>query len=279
MIRPLRFVSAIHIPPFAPSILLSGGGDQAINCWDWLAGQRTGELPVLDTVKPFIKVLSKKRKRGENEEDGDDGAEGSSKPIKPHGKKGRGKNKKKVGEQQTPEAAEDGNHNDDGDTKNTEMVEDDSAERTEKSTVPGSASPAPAGEGVSEPSEPTLVLKTILTLEADGKQIIMFQSVGYVTAFLICILLMRSRASAIFWCPFDSLGSHAVKAYDFGVPVLGVIPALQLGQVWVLLDAHWTNPTGPSQTAPPSAVKLVQLTPEAVRTFYPAPNLRSTFTR
>jgi tRNA (guanine-N(7)-)-methyltransferase subunit TRM82 len=59
-----RFVSAIHIPPFSPSSLISGGGDPMLKIWDWMSGKVLHEIVIFDTVKPFIKVKAPTRKQG-----------------------------------------------------------------------------------------------------------------------------------------------------------------------------------------------------------------------
>ncbi|KAJ7231880.1 WD40-repeat-containing domain protein [Mycena haematopus] len=51
-----RFVSAIHIPVFSPTELVSGGGDPMLKIWDWMTGKVKREIPILHAVEPFIKV-------------------------------------------------------------------------------------------------------------------------------------------------------------------------------------------------------------------------------
>jgi tRNA (guanine-N(7)-)-methyltransferase subunit TRM82 len=82
-----RFVSAIHIPAFAPSTLISGGGDPAIKIWKWMTGSLLFEVPISDAVYPFIKVRPKKRKWGEDHDDSEEVCQHK----KLHGRKGRGK--------------------------------------------------------------------------------------------------------------------------------------------------------------------------------------------
>lgn len=72
------------IPPFDPSSLVSGGGDPALNIWDWMNGTLKYQLPVADTVRPFLKVSENKHKwhREQNTSNGASGRKG----------RGRGKN-------------------------------------------------------------------------------------------------------------------------------------------------------------------------------------------
>ncbi|KAF8074939.1 quinon protein alcohol dehydrogenase-like superfamily [Lyophyllum atratum] len=100
-----KFVSAIHNPAFAPSDLVSGGGDPALKIWDWMTGVVKHEVSVGDTVEPYIRVRTPKRRRGE---DGEDGPETRRKG---RGKKAKGKGKAKaeseVAEAEIAEVAED----------------------------------------------------------------------------------------------------------------------------------------------------------------------------
>lgn len=71
-----RFVSALHIPPSHPSILVSGGGDPHIFLWDWMTGKQKHAIPILDAVTPYLRVKvnpSSRRKWGRDEEDGGGG--------------------------------------------------------------------------------------------------------------------------------------------------------------------------------------------------------------
>ncbi|KAJ7066403.1 WD40 repeat-like protein [Mycena amicta] len=51
-----KFVSAIHIPHFAPDILISGGGDTMLKVWNWLDGRLLRDISVLHVVEPYIIV-------------------------------------------------------------------------------------------------------------------------------------------------------------------------------------------------------------------------------
>ena len=77
-----RFVSALEIPTYAPSILISGGGDPELRMWDFRSGQQIGSLGVWEHVRPTLKVRGGRKKWKENKE---------GKP--PKAKKGKGKGK------------------------------------------------------------------------------------------------------------------------------------------------------------------------------------------
>ncbi|KNZ74606.1 tRNA (guanine-N(7)-)-methyltransferase subunit TRM82 [Termitomyces sp. J132] len=85
-----KFVSAIHNPAFAPAELVSGGGDPMLKIWDWMTGLVKHEIPVWETVEPYIRIRSSKRKRGADSEDG------SEVRRKGRGKKAKGKGKAKA---------------------------------------------------------------------------------------------------------------------------------------------------------------------------------------
>ncbi|TFY83186.1 hypothetical protein EWM64_g822 [Hericium alpestre] len=147
-----KFVSAVHIPSFAPETLISGGGDPALKIWDWKSGHLLREIPVIDAVMPFIAVRVKKRKwRDEEEEDGEE--------KKPRGQKGRGKNK---GKQKSAEATSDAG---DAEVEVTEAVVE-VTEQDEGVDTGGQDRQVSETLGVSQPpKEPVFVLKKIDTVE------------------------------------------------------------------------------------------------------------------
>lgn len=57
------YVSAIAIPTFDPSTLISGGGDPYLNIWDWMSGEVKCQIPIGEVVQPFLKVNDSKEKR------------------------------------------------------------------------------------------------------------------------------------------------------------------------------------------------------------------------
>ncbi|KAJ3175023.1 tRNA (guanine-N(7)-)-methyltransferase non-catalytic subunit trm82 [Geranomyces variabilis] len=50
-----KFVSAIHIPAFAPDLLISGGGDQFLLTWNFMAGRIVQKIP-LDELEGQVAV-------------------------------------------------------------------------------------------------------------------------------------------------------------------------------------------------------------------------------
>ncbi|KAG6897821.1 hypothetical protein C0992_010625 [Termitomyces sp. T32_za158] len=88
-----KFVSTIHNPAFAPAELVSGGGDPMLKIWDWMTGAVKHEIPVWDTVEPYIRVRSSKRKRWADSEDAPEVRR------RGRGKKTKGKGKAKAGEE------------------------------------------------------------------------------------------------------------------------------------------------------------------------------------
>ncbi|KAG5650540.1 hypothetical protein H0H81_011869 [Sphagnurus paluster] len=97
------FVSAIHSPTFAPSELVSGGGDPVLKIWHWMTGTVKHEISVWEAVEPYIRVRCPKRRRGEDEEDAPEAKR------KGRGKKAKGKGKGKVqGGEETVEDLQEG---------------------------------------------------------------------------------------------------------------------------------------------------------------------------
>ena len=104
-----RFVSALHIPSFQESTLISGGGDPVLKVWDWMSGKLLADIPVFDVAESYIKVKAPKRKRGWSDEDGDEeGAQdGEAQNGKGKGKgKGRGRRARGKGKGKGKETAE-----------------------------------------------------------------------------------------------------------------------------------------------------------------------------
>ncbi|KAJ7016266.1 WD40 repeat-like protein [Mycena alexandri] len=104
-----KFVSAIHIPEFAPTELVSGGGDPMLKIWDWMTGKLKREIPILHAVEPFIKVKPARRTPRRFEDDGEDAGEDSTKKsrkAKARAKRARGEDEEGSTPADEPEAVE-----------------------------------------------------------------------------------------------------------------------------------------------------------------------------
>ena len=178
-----RFVSAIHIPSFSQSTLISGGGDPELKVWDWVSGKILHEVSILEIVEPFIKVKPPKSKGWGTEHDDD----GSSNPVRRQGKKGRrrkGKGKEK--EQQVVEQGgnitveDDKVEEDEVQGKTTESASVDvemvDAEPTTTKEVEDGIEMAPE---LSETERKTLVMNRIDSVDRGAAgRFILFSAVG-----------------------------------------------------------------------------------------------------
>ncbi|KZP01540.1 hypothetical protein CALVIDRAFT_9711 [Calocera viscosa TUFC12733] len=83
-----RYVTALHIPPFAPETLISGGGEPQLFLWDWADARLRGKVDYERLARGFVLI----------------------KPVrKPGVKKGQGRKRKKGSEAAgTPSAVEQG---------------------------------------------------------------------------------------------------------------------------------------------------------------------------
>ena len=118
-------MSALHIPSFDHSSLISGGGDPVLKIWDWMTGVVKHEISVLEVVEPFIAVRALKRKRGQVEDDVDEA---------PKDSKGKAKRKRSRKGNQGEEQATDGANAMAMDLKD-EDVQDLSEEKPQKVMV------------------------------------------------------------------------------------------------------------------------------------------------
>ena len=135
-----RFVSAIHVPKFDQSKLISGGGDPDLKVWNWMTGEVKHAIDVAGAIDPFLVVRAVKRRRGGYDDDEEDeAAEGSG------SKRRKGKGRAKVKEE-------------------------------EKESEEGSA--ASSSQPTTENAEKVLVIRKIGSLEADGVPTIIFSAVG-----------------------------------------------------------------------------------------------------
>ena len=136
-----RFVSAIHVPKFDQSKLISGGGDPDLKVWNWMTGEVMHTIDVAGAIDPFLVVRAVKRRRGGYDDDEDDeAAEGSKR------RKGKGRAKGK----------------------------DRQEEEKESEEGPTASSSQPTTEN----AEKVLVIRKIGSLEADGVPTIIFSAVG-----------------------------------------------------------------------------------------------------
>ncbi|KZV81518.1 hypothetical protein EXIGLDRAFT_731165 [Exidia glandulosa HHB12029] len=51
-----KYVTALHIPPSAPELLLSGGGEDELRLWRWHEGKLLKTIPVGEVVRPRVTV-------------------------------------------------------------------------------------------------------------------------------------------------------------------------------------------------------------------------------
>jgi tRNA (guanine-N(7)-)-methyltransferase subunit TRM82 len=150
-----RYVSAIHIPKFAPETLISGGGDPCLKIWNWMSGECADEIQIWDTVEPFIAVKNNKRKRGDNDEDEGGGAgekrKGKGKKSKKRATK-RGMQAKKIGEVE-------------GEGAGNERQDEDEAEEINETVI----------EAV---EEKVLVVSKIETIQRGNTKFVVFSAIG-----------------------------------------------------------------------------------------------------
>lgn len=82
-----RFVHSVHVPKFAPNVLVSGGGDPVLKMWDWMSGELLCDIPVGTVIEPLIAVRAPKSPWGRNE--------GSAEETEKRGRRGRRRGKGK----------------------------------------------------------------------------------------------------------------------------------------------------------------------------------------
>ncbi|KAL6305963.1 WD40-repeat-containing domain protein [Sparassis latifolia] len=254
-----KFVSAVHIPAFAPSTLVSGGGDPVFKLWDWMTGTLQSEIPVLDAVKPFIKVQAVKGKWGrEDGEDGeDDGAGQHARGKKKRGKRRKGKEQVREddradgeadGAPEVAEEAEDADTEGEGSQEADTLKESQVRAGTSRAAEGGGKSTAPSEEEQNEKLEWAqtdqaqadrfvLVVHKIQTIDFGAKgRFLIFSAVG---------------ATALFYCAFPDAAAVApptVQHVDFECPVIDFTIGAD-GLVWVLLDVAWSSCAGNAEEA------------------------------
>jgi tRNA (guanine-N(7)-)-methyltransferase subunit TRM82 len=233
-----RFVSAIHIPSFAQSDLISGGGDPVLKIWHWMTGIVKHEIHVLDAVQPYIKVRSKKRKRGDVDDDIEVG--------RGKGERGKGKGKAAKG------AKDDDAENEESSRPDTEMVSEDGPQQSSD-----------------ENGEWTLVVHKIDTVASDAGNYIVFNAIGYVllplTQWTDADTGATLSATALFTTPYPAdTKASSVRAFDLGRPVID-FNILDHGLIWVSVDANWPGggPENLQQKSP--MIRILKLSSGEVR--------------
>ncbi|KIM44673.1 hypothetical protein M413DRAFT_442627 [Hebeloma cylindrosporum] len=149
----LKFVSALHIPSFDHSSLISGGGDPVLKIWNWMNGVVKHEVPVLEVVEPFIAVRATKRKRDQAEDDGDE---------TPKALKGKGKRKQGRKEKQREVHATEGDH--------AAILDTDGKDEN-------------LGDSNEEKPEKVLVIRKVASVNSDSGAHIVFSAVGTTALF------------------------------------------------------------------------------------------------
>lgn len=154
----------VHIPSFAPSVLVSGGGDPVLKFWDWMSGELLLNLPVADIVEPLVTVRTPK---GKSTVDG----EGRGKR---RARRARGKGKSASHADESDEEEELG---DVGAPEDVDIA---------MKPVEGEEDTAPLEADKYEPpaSEDILVLvihKIASVTAPDAGQFLVFSAIGYVT--------------------------------------------------------------------------------------------------
>ncbi|KAI0684011.1 WD40-repeat-containing domain protein [Cytidiella melzeri] len=233
-----KFVHTVHIPAFAPSVLVSGGGDPVLKLWDWMSGERLCDIPVQGVIEPFIKVHAPKGKWGKSADDGD----GEMKVGRRKRRRARGKGKAKAGEEELEEE-------EDGRTKETEAEEREVLEEDvvmeindSEETAPATSSHDAADREESEASQaPVLIIHRIASMDIPAQgQFLVFNAVG---------------ATAMFFCRFPSDPKSeeppVVQSLQVHKPVID-FAIDETGRVWALVD-------GERESEVPTTQNLVRL--------------------
>ncbi|CCM04168.1 uncharacterized protein FIBRA_06330 [Fibroporia radiculosa] len=212
-----RYVSAIHIPSFAQSILVSGGGDPMLKLWNWMTGGLLSEIPIMEAVESFIKVRAPSRRRGQGDDDeldGTDGAGNNTKRHKKRGKKGKGQKEETKAMEGTPDT--------DGGDDRMEGGEGKVIRQGSSPPIEQAAAETNATDG---PDRLVLVIHKLESLDlGDRRRYLIFSAVG---------------ATALFYCKFpesDETSPPSVHALDFGSPVTDFTFGAH-NTIWVSLDS------------------------------------------
>ncbi|TBU30168.1 WD40 repeat-like protein [Dichomitus squalens] len=232
------YVSALHIPSFKESALVSGGGDPMLKVWDWMSGRLLANISIFNVAEPYIRVRAPKRKRGwsEGDEDGETGEGAQPQKGKGKGRRGRGKGKGKV------------NQNADAGGKEREACGTPAEERGDQPMAdadtgePADESNRPAASASEETVLAFVVYKIQSVDRGEHGRFIVFSVVG---------------ASALFYTPFPEEGvldPPPVHVVEFPVPVVDFTVGPD-GAIWTLLDAEWAGAQSLSEK--PQFVRLL----------------------
>ncbi|OSD04707.1 WD40 repeat-like protein [Trametes coccinea BRFM310] len=221
-----KFVSALHIPSFKSSVLVSGGGDPMLKVWDWMSGKLVSEIMAFDAVEPYIKVKAPKWRKPWHV--GDGGEEDDASESKPKGK-GRRRGKGKKGAEEAREHSADVEQQQEGTSKPAEPSADVEMAESRADTP---ATLQLANED-SEDQRLVFAVQRIQSVDrGEHGQFVLFSAVG---------------ASAVFYAHLPADGEKApassVRAVDLGKPVIDFTVGHD-GCVWVLMDAEWGTNAG-----------------------------------
>lgn len=160
-----RFVSALHIPSWDSSLLLSGGGDPEIKLWNWMEGELIAKYDVANAVLPFVKVIRRRTSGGEGSGDEGEG-DGEKQLTKAQKRKLRKKGKGKEGVTD--------------DTPKQEGKPDDASNNMDVDCPSTPARASSAAVGDQNEKEPTLAISKIESVEAPSHKLCLFSAIGYV---------------------------------------------------------------------------------------------------
>jgi tRNA (guanine-N(7)-)-methyltransferase subunit TRM82 len=174
----------MHIPrdPAAHDILISGGGDPVLKVWQWRDGRRLYDVVIEEVARPFIVVRRAQRKRGY-------GSDGERKPPSRRwlARQRRRQGKATATATTLPEGDVDTIPGAEAEAEAEVDVEDTDEDESGDESVNVCAAPAPtSGDSGEPPPAPVLVVQKIETSIIDGRMVVVFSAVGYVShaAFL-----------------------------------------------------------------------------------------------
>ena len=161
-------------------MLVSGGGDPELKLWDWMSGEHLADIPILQTVKPYLIVQPAKGPTRTSEEEDDEQRTEDGKTGKPQGNarkgrgKGKGKAKAKGGEEGPSDLVE----------VSTEViegaVETSTKEVTDETEIPLTECLEGPESSESQDTSSVLVIRRISSTEVpNGGGFIIFSAVGY----------------------------------------------------------------------------------------------------